>query len=312
MSGGPLRVAIVGYGKIAQDQHVPAIRANPDLELVACVSRRDIAPEGMPSFGSIGELRAAGLAVDAAALCNTPGERLETALETIAAGWHTLLEKPAASTLGAAETITRVAAGRGISLFATWHSRFAPAVETARRILAGRRIDRIDIRWRENVRKWHPNQAWIWQAGGFGVFDPGINALSIATRILELDLDIATAQLEIPANRQMPIAAALQFTGPCVPAAASAAFDWRAEVGEEWTIAIDHDAGTLTLLDGGDRLLVDGQPALLEPEAEYPALYRRFVDLVRAKASDVDLSPLRLVADAFLVGTRRTTDAFED
>ena len=35
----PIRIAILGYGKIAADQHVPAIRANPRFELVASSSR---------------------------------------------------------------------------------------------------------------------------------------------------------------------------------------------------------------------------------------------------------------------------------
>jgi len=48
------------------------------------------------------------------------------------------------------------------------------------------------------------------------------------------------------------------------------------------------------------------------PEAEYPGLYRRFVELVAAGTSDVDLAPLRLVADAFMLGSRRTVEPFED
>jgi hypothetical protein len=42
----------------------------------------------------------------------------------------------------------------------------------------------VRIEWREDVRVWHPGQTWIWEPGGFGVSDPGINALSVATRIL--------------------------------------------------------------------------------------------------------------------------------
>ena len=43
---------------------------------------------------------------------------------------------------------------------------------------------RID--WRESVRKWHPGQEWVWEPGGFGVCDPGINAMSIFTEIMRL------------------------------------------------------------------------------------------------------------------------------
>ncbi|MEO7468123.1 MAG: gfo/Idh/MocA family oxidoreductase, partial [Sphingobium limneticum] len=41
-------------------------------------------------------------------------------------------------------------------------------------------------------------------------------------------------------------------------------------------------------------------------------LYARFATLIRGGRSDVDTSPLRLVADAFLRGTRETTEAFHD
>jgi D-galactose 1-dehydrogenase len=46
--------------------------------------------------------------------------------------------------------------------------------------------------------------------------------------------------------------------------------------------------------------------------AEYPALYRRFYELVSGGGSDVDLTPLQLVADAFLLGRRHTVEPFED
>jgi D-galactose 1-dehydrogenase len=41
-------------------------------------------------------------------------------------------------------------------------------------------------------------------------------------------------------------------------------------------------------------------------------MYRRFVSLVQDGKSEVDLAPLRLVADAFMVGRTTATDAFHD
>ena len=49
-----------------------------------------------------------------------------------------------------------------------------------------------------------------------------------------------------------------------------------------------------------------------EPEAEYPMLYRRFAEIIRAGVSDVDLAPLRHVADAFMLGKRRIVEPFFD
>ena len=41
-------------------------------------------------------------------------------------------------------------------------------------------------------------------------------------------------------------------------------------------------------------------------------LYRRFAEIVRAGASDVDIAPLRHVADAFMLGKRSVVEAFFD
>ena len=45
---------------------------------------------------------------------------------------------------------------------------------------------------------------------------------------------------------------------------------------------------------------------------EYAGLYRRFAQLVRAGESEVDVSPLRHAADAFLRGARVAAAPFED
>src|SRR6185503_17593521 len=125
------------------------------------------------------------------------------------AGKHVLLEKPPGATVSEVEPLQALAAASQRTLFATWHSRFAPAVEPARAWLAARRVRRLKIIWKEDVRVWHPGQDWIWQPGGLGVFDPGINALSILTLILPGTLAVEAATLHVPANLQTPIAAEL-------------------------------------------------------------------------------------------------------
>ena len=67
----------------------------------------------------------------------------------------------------------------------------------------------------------------------------------------------------------------------------------------------EHDGPTVTLLDGGSRLLVDGDEQQTPGLAEYPDIYRRFAELIEKGHSDVDIVPLRLVADCLLVGSRR-------
>jgi predicted dehydrogenase len=306
----PIRIAIVGYGKIARDQHVPSIAADPRFELAAIVSPRSPAEAGVPVFQSHEAMLAAMPGqIDAVAICTPPTVRLAVARTCFAAGLDVLLEKPPAATLGEIEEIERLGRESGQSLFTAWHSQHAAAVPAAKAALAGKGIRSLDIRWHEDVRKWHPGQEWIWAPGGFGVFDPGINALSIATRILPRRLIVREAVLAFPENKQTPIAAHLAFDGEAGRFGAD--MDWRYTEGESWTIRVTADNGTIIeLLDGGARLTVDGRPRPVEGPGEYPSLYARFAELVEARDSEVDREPLRIVADAFLLGRREIVEPF--
>ena len=306
-------MALVGIGKIARDQHIPAITANPDFSLAAAVSRHGKV-DGVPNFADFDTFLAEGPQA-AIALCTPPGIRLEMSLKAIAAGRDLLIEKPPAATLGEIETIISAARDAGVVLFATWHSRFAPAVARARAWIAGRTVTRITITWREDVRRWHPNQAWIWQPGGFGVFDPGINALSILTEILPGAIHVNSAELEVPSNAFTPIAARLVMTGVMTGRGAipvTADFDWRQEGPQTWDIEVQAGPERLKLRMGGARLAIDGAEVDVDAEQEYPEIYRRFARLVATRTSDADITPLRIVADACLKGRQTATDPFHD
>ncbi len=307
----PIRLAVVGMGKIAHDQHLPAIAANPHLELVATVSRNGEATDGLPLFKSIEDLAASDVTVDAVALCTPPQVRRTIAATAIANGWHVFLEKPPGATLAEVAALTEAAEAAGVSLFASWHSRYAAGVEPARAWLAGRTITKATITWREDVRVWHPGQHWIWEPGGFGVFDPGINALSIATHILPYAFFVEQAELDVPGNCAAPIAARIDFRDDSgAPIAMD--LDFRQEGPQSWDIVVETDAGTLTLAKGGGEVSLPGgeTPAGTALHGEYPGLYARFAEIVRAGTSDVDIAPLRLVADAFLRGRHITVEPF--
>ena len=224
-----------------------------------------------------------------------------TALE---AGKHVFLEKPPGATVSEVEDLKALAAAKGVSLFASWHSRYAPAVEAARAFLASTRIDggrdqlegrRAPLASRTRTGSGRP--------AGFGVFDPGINALSIATHILPKPLFVTAATLDFPENRDAPIAAQIAFSdADGLPVTAD--FDWRQTGPQSWDIVAETDAGQMVLSAAAPSSSVDGRIVHEEPEAEYPMLYRRFAEIVRAGVSDVDLAPLRHVADAFMLGRR--------
>lgn len=309
----PLRIAIIGFGKIAQDQHVPSIGLYDRLELAATTSRQGKGVDGVPSFADHREMLREMRDLDAVAICTPPSVRYDIARDCLEAGLHCLLEKPPTVTLGEIEDLACIAEGRQLTLFTTWHAQANPAVAAAAELLAGQRIAAMEIVWREDVRKWHPGQQWIWEPGGFGVFDPGINALSIAAKIFPGTLFVREAELLFPSNRQTPIAANLTLGSPQAAGAMPVTFDWRHEGGEAWTIEVQTEAGTrVKLLDGGSRLEVDGEPRAIEGAGEYAALYRDFIDLIDERRSLVDTRPLRLCADAFLLGRRKVVEPFED
>lgn len=301
-----LRVALVGIGKIALDQHVPAISGSADWDLACTVSRKGTV-DGVQAFTDMDAMLAARPDVQVVSLALPPVPRFIAAEAALKAGRHVMLEKPPGATLAEVHTLQAMASARGLALFATWHSRMAHAVAQTKAWLADKTITRAHITWREDVRKWHPGQDWVFEPGGMGVFDPGINALSILTEILPAPVHLQSADLEFPANRQTPIAARLAFSGNV-----SADFDWRQEGPQTWDIAIETTAGRLDLRMGGNVLEIDGQPAGGQNTimGEYPALYARMAALIAAGQSDVDLAPMVHVADALTLGRRIIVDNF--
>lgn len=301
-------VALVGIGKIARDQHIPSINGGDDFTIQAAVSRNGKV-ENVENYEDFDAFLAARPDVVAVSLCTPPDIRFAMAKKAIAAGKHVLKEKPPATTIGEAETLSALAREKGVTLFATWHSRFAHGVEPARKWLEGRRIDRVTITWKEDVRRWHPGQAWIWEAGGFGVFDPGINALSILTALVPGPIHVLKADLYFPSNRQQPIAADLEMESPS-GTPITAAFDWRQEGPQTWDIVIESQGEILRLSKGGAEMYVNDQPASTGADREYAGIYERFAELIRSGESDADYQPLRIVADAFLRGARHDVEPF--
>lgn len=296
-------ICLVGIGKIAVDQHVPSINASADWALAATVSRSGTVA-GVPAFTDFDQMLAE-TDIPVISLCLPPVPRYAYAAKAIAAGHHVMLEKPPGATLAEVHALADMARTVGVTLFTTWHSRMAAGVAPAKAWLADKQIIGAHISWKEDVRRWHPGQDWVFEPGGMGIFDPGSNALSIITEILPMPIHLQTAELSFPSNRDTPIAAQMQWTENV-----TGDFDWRQEGPQSWDITVQTSAGTLALHDGGARLVIDGQEISAGADREYPALYDRMAMLVETRASEVDVSPMIHVADALTLGKRVTVDAF--
>ena len=139
----PIRIGIIGFGKIAADQHVPSIAANPRLELAATSSRSG---QGVATtYSDWRKLLDEVEGLEAVAITTPPSVRYEIARAAIEKGLHVLLEKPPAVTLSEVEELSCLAEAKGVTLFATWHARHNPAVSAAAQALAGKRIAEMRI-----------------------------------------------------------------------------------------------------------------------------------------------------------------------
>ncbi len=307
------KIALVGVGKIAVDQHLPVIDKSKDFEVAATVSTRGVQHRDLPVFRTTAELYAAMPEVKLVAICTPPGVRHQLVREALDAGKHVLMEKPPTPTISELDDLVAYAKKKKRVLFQTWHSRYNEAVDATRKILKkdGLRAARID--WRESVRKWHPGQDWVWEPGGFGVCDPGINALSIFTKVVPFPVFVERAHLRFPSNRQTPVDVEITFkSAEKHKPSMSAGFNWLEESGEVWTIRFETEKGdSLELEKGGTVLKINGQTTIENPSEEYEQIYAHFAKLLKKGKSDVSDAPLRLVADAFLLGARENVDAFE-
>jgi predicted dehydrogenase len=133
----PLRLGVIGCGRIAQVAHLPALAK---AETIALSGVSDRSPSlakgvgaryGVPSFTEVSDL----LAQDIEAVLIAVPDRLHLPVgaEALSAGKHVLMEKPAASTSEQAAELARLAADRGLKLQIGAMRRHDPGINYARR-----------------------------------------------------------------------------------------------------------------------------------------------------------------------------------
>lgn len=306
------KIAVIGIGKISQDQHLPVIDKSSDFELAACVSTRGVGHRDVPVFKTPAELYKAMPDVGLVSICTPPSVRHQMVREAIDAGKDVLLEKPPTPTLAEFDDLVAYGASKKRVLFQTWHSQYNEAVDATKKLLKKEGVASVRIDWRESVRKWHPGQDWVWEPGGFGVCDPGINAMSIFTKIMPFPVFVEASKLKFPANRQTPVDVEIVFkSAEKHQPKLTAGFNWLEESGEIWTVTIETQKGKhLRLERGGTVLVINDHVVIQNPSEEYEGIYDRFAKLLKKRKSDMDGAPLRLISDAFFLGARENVEDF--
>jgi len=71
-----IRIGLVGIGKIARDQHLPALNGGGDFDLCATASRNGRV-EGVDGYPNVAEMLAARSEIEAVSLCTPPEGRFQ-------------------------------------------------------------------------------------------------------------------------------------------------------------------------------------------------------------------------------------------
>jgi len=136
-----VRLGVVGYGAGGRLFHTPFVEAATGVTLAGVVTRsatraaevRSDWPD-VPVFGSLAELLGAG--VDAVTITTPPETHHDLALEAIAGGAHTLVDKPFAPSVALAREMADAAEAAGVVLNGFHNRRWDADIRTFARVLS--------------------------------------------------------------------------------------------------------------------------------------------------------------------------------
>jgi len=180
-----MRFGVVGCGRVFQQYHLPCVRDEPDLRVVAACDAEparaaEVLGDGVLTTADLGEFLDRGRP-DVVAVCTPNDAHAEPVLAALAAGAAVLCEKPLAADLGDARRIAAAAQGApllGVNLPYRFHELVPVFAELTAAgewevdvvfTTAGQRL------WRP-VTKWYGDAA---RAGGGALLDLGPHVLDL-------------------------------------------------------------------------------------------------------------------------------------
>ena len=270
-----LRGALIGFGQVAQNAHVPAFHSSEDVEIVAVA---DTAPAlraqaaqafpGAKTYASLKDLLAGEKRLDFVDLATPPWLHGAQALEALEQDLHVLCEKPLTLDVSQLRQLAQSAARREKTVFTVHNWAYAPIWAKAQELLAQGAIGEPRHAELHVLRtKPAPGQQGDWRmdrrlAGGGILVDHGWHNLYLLRRCL-FPAGAAQSPLLTSAvlHRPMPTGAEdeatvfFQFS----QATALVRLSWRASSRSN-TALIQGSTGTLELRD--DRILLSsvGKP----------------------------------------------------
>jgi len=237
-----LRVGIIGFGRVAAEDHVPAYQVVGGFEMAAVA---DASPVGRRAardrlrrarvYASHREMLAAE-SLDLVDICTPPSFHIAQTINALNAGAAVLCEKPVASGSGEFAQLIKVAQNRAL-LFPCHNWRFSPGIRLARRLIARgvigqpRRLE-IEIRRAAPARgspHWKPG--WRLEQGiaGGGVWmDHGPHIVYLCEDLLGSPVEAISLQASGPGYPGEAVESTVRSTLSVGSAEAFVSLDWRA------------------------------------------------------------------------------------
>ena len=206
-----LRGAIIGFGAVAQNGHLPAYLKSGEVNIVAVVDRTDTrrkaAQESVPgiaTFRTIAEL-AAGAEIDFVDICTPPAFHGEPLLDALGRGWDVLCEKPLLLDPVELEKVRALSRETGRAVVPVHNWKYAPIIRRATEALRSGAVGELSGVEIETLRiedcaavdpanpNWRRNPAI---AGGGILMDHGWHAIYLARHWFGEDPTGVEAKLE--------------------------------------------------------------------------------------------------------------------
>jgi predicted dehydrogenase len=221
----PLRGAIVGFGNVAVEGHLPAWRKDRAFSIVAVCdlseARLAVAAEVLPEakrYTSLDELLHTER-LDFVDIATPPASHTPIILEALARRLHVLCEKPLAFRMEDSGRIRSAASAARAVVFTTHNWKYAPIFRTAKRTLRRGEIGPITHLRLETIRTSPPTDvgdtgAWRLDptlAGGGILADHGWHAFYLATYLL----DAEPLAIAVEASQRKFVTAGVEDTVQC-------------------------------------------------------------------------------------------------
>ena len=193
---------IIGFGVIGRLFHSILKAPGNDAGLIVAAIADPELPDGLDGlsrYAGYRELLASP--IDAVLIATPPSIHYRVAMDALHAGKDVLVEKPPTDTVSQSRELIAFNNAAGKVLYFAFHARYNRAVRLAREKLAGKRIKKFSVLYREDVSRYHRPGSWVFKEGVLK--DSGINAVSVLTYILPnpSTLQVVESKLFIPDPR---------------------------------------------------------------------------------------------------------------